>query len=282
MLHSTLQGVGIGLKPQHFQALLDQRPEIDFLEVHAENYLVPGGPFHHYLTELAQHYDVSIHGVALSIGGHDPLDTQHLQAVRALLDRYRPASFSEHLAWSSHQGSYFNDLLPIAYTTDTLTRVCEHMDQAQTALGRCILLENPSTYLTYNGSTYAEPDFLAEVVRRTGCGVLLDVNNVFVSCTNHHWDAMAYLKALPLHRVGQIHLAGFARQTDAAGAPLLIDHHGAAVDEAVWSLYRCALDLMQAPAPATLIEWDNDVPALPELLAQAWQARDLMQGRSMP
>ncbi|MBP8288569.1 MAG: DUF692 domain-containing protein, partial [Chromatiaceae bacterium] len=227
---------GVGLKPQHVPDILDGQPDLGFFEVHAENYLVAGGPMHTDLTRIAARYPLSIHGVGLSIGGEDPLDPGHLRALRALLDRYQPALFSEHLAWSSHGGVFWNDLLPVPYDQATLNRVCIHLDQVQDALGRRILLENPATYVEFAGSTLSEAEFMSAILARTGCGLLLDVNNAYVSCTNHGRDCLAYLAALPLDQVGEVHLAGFHRDTDSVGDPLLIDSHGSAVDPAVWAL----------------------------------------------
>ncbi|WP_310452159.1 DUF692 domain-containing protein [Sulfuritalea sp.] len=268
---------GIGLKPEHFREILDTQPELGFFEVHAENYMVAGGPFHHYLTRIRERYALSIHGVGLSIGGASPLDEEHLDRLAALLDRYQPESFSEHLAWSSHGGAFLNDLLPLPYHAATLDRVCAHIDRVQERLQRRMLLENPASYVEFAASTMAETEFIAEVVRRTGCGLLLDVNNVYVACVNHHRDPRAYIGALPLPAVGQIHLAGFASDVDAAGAPLLIDSHGAPVAQAVWDLYEFALEGL-GPTP-TLIERDNDIPALPVLLAEAYQAQRIMRKR---
>ena len=265
---------GVGLKPEHFRHILETQPDIGFFEVHAENYMVAGGPFHHHLERIRADYALSIHGVGLSIGGEDPLDEAHLDRLAALLARYRPESFSEHLAWSSHGGTFFNDLLPAPYNGGTLARVCAHIDRVQERLGRRMLLENPATYVEFEASTMAETDFISEVVGRTGCGLLLDVNNVYVSCINHHRDVRAYLRALPLAAVGEIHLAGHAREVDAAGAPLLIDSHGAPVAEAVWALYDFAISLV-GPQP-TLIERDNDLPAFPVLAAEACQAEFVM------
>ncbi|VVN86485.1 hypothetical protein PS834_01537 [Pseudomonas fluorescens] len=261
---------GLGLKSEHFQQVLATLPDIGFFEVHAENYMVPGGPFHHYLGLIREHYALSLHGVGLSIGGEGPLDHAHLARLAALVERYQPHSFSEHLAWSSHGPVFLNDLLPLAYDDATLKRVCEHIDQVQSTLKRRMLLENPSTYLLFQHSTLDETDFISEVIRRTGCGLLLDVNNVYVSCINHQQDPLAYLNALPLHSVGEIHLAGFAEDADSLGDRLLIDDHGAPVDNAVWQLYQQAL---QRTGPvATLIERDNDVPAFSVLYAEARQA----------
>ncbi len=261
---------GLGLKSEHFQQVLATLPDIGFFEVHAENYMVAGGPFHHYLGLIREHYALSLHGVGLSIGGEGPLDHAHLARLAALVERYQPHSFSEHLAWSSHGPVFLNDLLPLAYDDATLKRVCEHIDQVQSTLKRRMLLENPSTYLQFQHSTLDETDFISEVIQRTGCGLLLDVNNVYVSCINHQQDPLAYLNALPLHSVGEIHLAGFAEDADSLGDRLLIDDHGAPVDNAVWQLYQQAL---QRTGPvATLIERDNDVPAFSVLHAEARQA----------
>jgi len=266
---------GVGLKPEHFQEILETRPEIGFFEIHAENYMVDGGPFHHYLGRIRAQYPLSIHGVGLSIGGESPLDGDHLDRLASLLDRYQPESFSEHLAWASHGEVFLNDLLPAPYHANTLALVCRHIDQVQDRLKRRMLLENPATYVEFSASTMAETEFIAEVVRRTGCGLLLDVNNVYVSCVNHHRDPYGYVRALPLAAAGEIHLAGFARDADAAGDPLLIDSHGAPVDQAVWELYRYTLECT-GPLP-TLIERDNDIPAFPVLLAEAHRAERMMR-----
>lgn len=261
---------GLGLKHEHFLEVLETSPDIGFFEVHAENYMVAGGPFHHYLGLIREQYPLSLHGVGLSIGGEDPLDREHLARLAALIERYQPHSFSEHLAWSSHGPVFLNDLLPLAYDSATLQRVCEHVDQVQSTLKRPMLLENPSTYLQFQRSTLDETNFISEVIRRTGCGLLLDVNNVYVSCINHQRDPLAYLDALPLHAVGEIHLAGFAEDTDSLGDRLLIDDHGAPIDNAVWQLYEKVLT--QVGSVATLIERDNQVPAFSVLLAEAQQA----------
>ena len=261
---------GLGLKTEHFTEVLETRPDIGFFEVHAENYMVAGGPFHHYLGLIRAQYPLSLHGVGLSIGGEGPLDREHLARLATLIERYQPQSFSEHLAWSSHGPVFLNDLLPLAYDACTLERVCEHVDQVQSTLKRPMLLENPSTYLQFQRSTLDETDFISQIVRRTGCGLLLDVNNVYVSCINHQRDPLAYIDALPLHAVGEIHLAGFAEDTDSLGDRLLIDDHGAPIDNAVWQLY--AQVLARTGAVATLIERDNQVPAFSVLQAEARQA----------
>ncbi len=257
---------GLGLKPQHFAEILATEPDLGFFEIHAENYLVAGGPFHHYLRRIRDRYPLSIHGVGLSIGAEGPLDTTHLDHLAALLDRYEPQSFSEHLAWSTHGGAFFNDLLPLPYNRVTLNCVCDHIDQTQDHLRRRMLLENPATYIEFAASTLDEATFITEIVRRTGCGLLLDVNNAYVSGVNHRRDPQAYIAALPLSEVGEIHLAGFAEDRDAAGAPLLIDTHGTAIAAAVWELYAFALERL-GPTP-TLIERDNDIPPLSVLIAE--------------
>ncbi len=262
---------GVSLKPEHFRQALEGAPTLGFFEIHAENYLVAGGPMHHYLERVRARYPLSIHGVGLSIGGSAPLDPAHLRALRALLERYQPAAFSEHLAWSSHGGTFFNDLLPLPYDKCTLLRVCEHIEQVQEALGRQLLLENPSTYVEFEQSSYGEAEFIAEVVRRSGCGLLLDVNNAYVSACNHGRDLRRYLLELPLAAVGEIHLAGFHRDRDSLGATLLIDSHGSEVDEVVWRAYG---ELLQRTGPLpTLIEWDNDIPPFDILCAQAERAQ---------
>ncbi|TXG93885.1 MAG: DUF692 domain-containing protein [Zoogloea sp.] len=265
---------GLGLKPEHFHSILETLPDLGFLEIHAENYMVEGGPYHHYLAKIRSHYPLSIHGVGLSIGAEAGLDEAHLDRLAALIKRYEPQSFSEHLAWSSHGGVFLNDLLPLPYHAETLHRVCAHIDRVQERLQRRMLLENPATYVEFADSTFGEADFIGELVRRTGCGLLLDVSNVHVSCVNHGRDPQAFITALPLAATGQIHLAGFARDVDAAGDPLLIDSHGAAVADEVWRLYRFALEML-GPVP-TLIERDNDVPAFPVLLAEARKAEAML------
>lgn len=268
---------GIGLKSQHYREILENQPDIGFFEVHAENYMGAGGPFHHHLQRIAEHYPLSLHGVGLSIGAEHPLDEQHLDRLAGLIERYQPASFSEHLAWSSHGGLFLNDLLPLAYDETTLARVCEHIDRVQTRLRRPMLLENPATYVEFSRSTMDEATFIGEVVRRSGCGLLLDVNNAYVSSVNHRWDAYAYIRALPLSAVAEVHLAGFAEDRDDAGARLLIDNHGAAVDSAVWQLYAQVLELIGAVP--TLLERDHDVPSLALLLQEAQQAEQLLEQR---
>lgn len=265
---------GVGLKADHYQHILENRPEIGFFEVHAENYMGAGGPPHRYLTAIRQHTPLSLHGVGLSIGADRSLDFAHLLGLKRLIERYEPGLFSEHLAWSSHGGSYLGDLLPVPYTDEALKRICQHIDQVQNALGRQMLLENPATYLWVRESSWRETDFIREIAHRSGCGLLLDVNNVFVTCTNQQWDPYRYLNDFPLSQVQQIHLAGHARQMDECGRLLLIDAHDRAVDEQVWKLFRRVVQQI-GPVP-TLIEWDSNLPTWDELQAQALMADMLL------
>ena len=261
---------GLGLKAEHYRAVLAAKPELGFFEIHAENYMGEGGPPHRYLTAIRQDYPLSLHGVGLSIGGNRPLDKSHLQRLRALIERYQPGLFSEHLAWSTHDTGYLSDLLPLPYTASTLTQVCAHIDETQSALGRQMLLENPSIYLSFDESSYSEADFIAETVRRTGCGLLLDVNNVFISAANLKTSVLAYIDAYPLAHVQEIHLAGHDVTTDTEGETLLLDTHGADVAIPVWELYAEVI-ARTGPLP-TLIERDNNVPALEDLVAEARRA----------
>ena len=262
--------VGVGFKPEHFEAIVDTRPELGFFEVHAENYMGGGGAPHRRLDAIRERYPLSLHGVGLSIGSPGLLDRAHLQRLAAVAKRFEPILVSEHLAWSTHEGAFLNDLLPLPYTDETLARVSEHIDEVQNALGRTMLLENPSTYVLFAESTWAETDFLREITRRTGCGLLLDVNNVFVSAVNHGFDPELYLADFPLASVGEIHLAGCADDSDDAGLPLLIDAHNSPVRDPVWSLYSTTI--RRLGATPTLIEWDNDVPAWSTLLGEARRA----------
>jgi uncharacterized protein (UPF0276 family) len=260
---------GLGFKAEHFAEIRATRPALGFWEVHAENYMGDGGLPHAQLTALREDFALSLHGVGLSIGGPGRLDRDHLARLRRLCDRYAPESFSEHLAWSSHDGAYLNDLLPLPYTPETLALVCDHIDEVQEALGRRMLLENPSTYILFDQSTLEETEFLAAAVRRTGCGLLLDVNNVFVSATNHRTEPLDYLAAFPLDAVAEIHLGGFFVELLPSG-PLLIDSHGAPVADPVWELFEAVLS-RRGPLP-TLIEWDNDLPPFATLLREARRA----------
>ena len=261
---------GAGFKPQHLHDWIEDAQAPAFFEVHAENYMGAGGPPHAWLARMRGLRPLSVHGVGLSIGAEAPLDHDHLDRLARLVDRYQPVAVSEHLAWSTRGNHFLNDLLPLTYDRLTLDRVCAHIDQVQTRLRRPILLENPSTYFEFEASTFSEQDFIRQVVQRSGCGLLLDVNNVYVSCRNNQRDPFAYLQDFPLHAVGEIHLAGHAEQADADGNPVLIDNHGAPVADAVWELYACVLACI-GPV-ATLIEWDSDVPAYAVLSAEVHAA----------
>jgi hypothetical protein len=269
---------GVGLKPEHYRAILDNTPAVGVFEVHAENYMGAGGPPHRYLAAIRDRYPLSLHGVGLSIGAARPLDREHLGRLKALNERYQPGLFSEHLAWSTHDSVFFNDLLPLPYTADSAVRVSDHVDQVQQTVGRQMLLENPSTYIAFAESTMSEIDYLREIVRRTGCGLLLDVNNVHVSATNQNHDPIAYLDAFPMEHVGEIHLAGYAPERDDKGGALLIDAHDRPIDAVVWGYYEHAIARL-GPVP-TLVEWDNDVPEWPILFAEARRAEAVLVGEA--
>ena len=265
---------GVGFKGRHFAEITHSRPDIGFFEIHAENFMGAGGAPHAQLSRIRADYALSVHGVGLSIGGARPLDPTHLERLNTLVDRYEPESVSEHLAWSSHGSNFLNDLLPVPYHMQTLKLVVSNVDQAQEMLSRRILLENPATYLEFETSTFSEIEFLDEVARRTGCGLLLDVNNVHVSAVNHRFSAEAYIDAFPMTHVEEIHLAGFSCDNDDLNEPLLIDAHCGPVAEEVWALYQRAL--ARAGPMATLIEWDNDIPSWELLYAQAQRADALL------
>ena len=272
---------GVGFKPQHFAAITAAAQPIGFFEIHAENFMGAGGLPHAQLARLRRDYALSIHGVGLSVGSMQPLDGDHLARLKRLCARYEPESFSEHLAWSSHDQVFLNDLLPLPYTDETLGRVADHIDEVQTALGRQMLLENPSTYLEFEESSWPEAAFLAEIARRTGCGLLLDVNNVFVASHNHGRDPRDYMADFPVEAVREIHLGGHSESLDETGAPLLIDSHDRSVQDPVWALYD---GLIARIGPvASLIEWDNDVPEWPVLrrCAETAQRRLERAGRAL-
>ncbi|NNE54142.1 MAG: DUF692 domain-containing protein [Sulfitobacter sp.] len=262
--------VGVGYKPQHFDDLRQDPGPVAWIEVHAENYMGDGGRPLAQLRALSEDFAISIHGVGLSIGGEGPLDAEHLARLKRLCDWIEPASFSEHLAWSTHGAEFLNDLLPLPYTEETLGRVAAHIDQVQETLGRQMLLENPSSYLIFEESDLSETDFLEALTRKTGCGLLLDVNNVFVSSTNLGLSPQAYIDAYPTDRVGEIHVGGHDEDHDDYGAPLLIDSHGKPVVDPVWSLLEYTL-AQTGPKPV-LVEWDTNVPEWPVLRDDAARA----------
>lgn len=270
---------GAGLKAEHIDAILTDDYKIGFLEVHAENYMGDGGPAHRALAAVRAEFPLSVHGVGLSIGSETGINPVHLDRLAKVVERYEPAMVSEHLAWSSHDAGYFNDLLPVPYNSESLERVIAHIGQIQDRLKRPILLENPSTYVAFEQSTMSETDFIRDIAKRSGCGLLLDVNNVFVSATNHGWKALHYLRDFPLELVEEIHLAGHAEDVDDEGDPLLIDAHDRPVADAVWELYQIVIS--QAGALPTLVEWDNDVPDWPVLRREA-QLADAILDRLGP
>jgi len=274
--HTSLPSrAGIGLKFRHIDQFLCETPDIGFVEVHAENYLVEGGIRLAQLEAVRENYPLSIHGVAASLGSEAALDVEHLRRLKRLVDRYQPQSFSEHLAWSTHAGVYYNDLLPLIYTQQRLQRVVEHIDQLQNCLGRSILLENPSTYVSFDASEIPETDFITEVVNRSGCGLLLDVNNIYVTCINQGWSPYEYMSDLPLGAVGEVHLAGYTEELDETGKRVVIDSHSAEVADEVWQLHQRLLEQV-GPQP-TLLERDGALPELSVLLAEARGAESLIQ-----
>lgn len=301
---------GIGLRAPHYRALLEEQPDVGFLEVHSENYFGAGGAPHHYLEQARARYPLSLHGVGLSLGSADPLDRRHLASLKRLIERYEPALVSDHLCWNSVDGRYLNDLLPLPYTEETLAHFVRRVDEAQEYLGCELLIENPSSYLQFRASTIPEWEFLAEVAQRSGCGILLDINNVYVSACNHGFadgtearaavqgstgcgfDAKRYFSAMPRGAVREFHLAGhtvkrhpdgeFANAPSLARGPrldpigdILIDTHSAPVADPVWMLYHTAVaHFGQVP---TLIEWDTDLPELTVLVAEAHKAQRVLR-----
>ncbi len=270
---------GIGLRAQHYSDVLASLPDIAWLEVHSENFFAPGGEALRMLDAVREHYPLSLHGVGLSLGTSDPLNQNHLRKLKALIERVQPAAVSEHLCWSSIGGRFLNDLLPLPYSKEAMVSVCERIRQAQDFLGRRIMIENVSSYLRFSGATMPEWEFLAEVAQRGDCDILLDVNNIYVSASNHGFDPLDYLDAIPGERIGEIHLAGY--ETDAgepADEDFLVDTHSRPVSEPVWALYEETLRRF-GPKP-TLIEWDNDIPALAVLLAEARKAQKYLASRA--
>jgi uncharacterized protein len=261
------------LRFQHHQVVLDTAPDVAWMEVHTENYMGGGTPSR-YLDAIRRDYPISLHGVGLSLGSAEGLDREHLERIRRVAERVEPALMSEHIAWSVTDGTYLADLLPLPMTEEALDVVCRHVDQVQNVVKRRILVENPSTYLRFRHSPIPEWEFMMAVAARTGCGILCDVNNIYVSAHNHGWDASTYLAALPPASIGEIHLAGHSVRSLPDGSTLRIDDHGSHVIAEVWALYRQALSLF-GPVP-TLIEWDTDVPSLDVLLGEAGEAGALL------
>ncbi|MCY4006891.1 MAG: DUF692 domain-containing protein [Rhodobacteraceae bacterium] len=266
---------GVGFKSRHFESVVNAPGSVKWLEIHAENFMGEGGRQLAQLRKLREVFPISCHGVGLSIGGQAPLDQEHLRRLRYLVDWLEPASFSEHLAWSTHEGHYLADLLPLPYTTKTLRHVCTHIDEVQEALGCPMLLENPSAYLEFADAEMDEIEFLSNVVKQTGCGLLLDVNNVHVSAINRHFDGAAYIRNFPLEHVGEIHLGGHEQDEDCVDDILLIDNHAAPVADPVWKLFDLVIE--KAGALPTLIEWDSKIPEWSILVAEANRAAGILQ-----
>lgn len=267
---------GIGLRPPHFRRVLAEHPPVPWFEVHSENFFCAGGEMLQVLQAVRRDYPVSLHGVGLSLGSSDRLHTEHLTKLKHLIERTQPALVSEHICWGAIGERHLNDLLPLPYTQEALDLMVEHVQRAQEHLGRELLMENVSTYLSYTHSTIPEWDFVAALAKRAGCGLLLDVNNIYVNSVNHGFDPCAYIRAIPPAAVREIHLAGFTAK-EGLGAPLLIDTHSRLVSDAVWDLYRQAL--AHVGSMPTLIEWDQDIPELNVLLAEAAKAQGLMDER---
>lgn len=266
---------GIGLRPPHFQRVLDEHPSVPWFEMHSENFFCAGGEMLHVLQEVRGNYPLSLHGVGLSLGSSDRVHAEHLAKLKSLVQRIQPALVSEHLCWGAIGPRYLNDLLPLPYTEEALALMVAHVQIAQEALGRPLLVENISSYLDFMHSTIPECEFVAELARRSGCGLLLDVNNVYVNSANHGFDPRAYIRAIPAAAVKEIHLAGFTEKKG-LGTTLLIDSHSAPVSDAVWNLYRETL-MYTGPVP-TLIEWDQDIPEFEVLQAEAAKAEGFMHG----
>jgi uncharacterized protein len=261
---------GIGLRAPHYRELLDRLPATGWLEAHSENYFADGGESHFYLERLRATYPLSLHGVGLSLGSTDELNARHLTRLKRLIERYQPALVSEHLSWSSVDGEFLNDLLPLPYTEEALAHICLRVGQVQDLLGRQILIENISSYLRFADSTIPEWEFLSAVAATTGCGILLDVNNIHVNAVNHGYDAVTFIDAVPPDAVQEVHLAGFEQR-----GTLLVDTHGAPVSAPVWELYRHTIERFgRVP---TLIEWDTDIPVLDVLLAEAARADVILE-----
>lgn len=266
---------GVSLKHQHFAEILEKRPDVAFFEVHAENFMSAGGAHHRYLEAICDDYTLSVHGVGMSLGSAEGVDTDHLKKFARVVERYRPWLVSEHLAWSKDGGVYLNDLLPLPLNVESLKVVVENVSRVQDVLGRKILIENPSAYMSFKSTDMPEPEFLSELCEQSGCGLLLDVNNVFVSGKNMNWDIEAYLKDIPASLVGEIHLAGHTLKQLGNGQEIRIDDHGSTVAPEVWTLFERLTD--RVGLRPTLVEWDTNVPALDVLLTEAGRAADIME-----
>lgn len=269
--------MGIGLRAEHEQAVLDEQPDIGWLEVHSENYFGEGGRPLSQLLDIAERYPISLHGIGLGLGNTEPLDYGHLSRLKSLADQVNPVLMSEHLCWTAFEGRHFGDLLPLPYTEEAAAHVATRIDTVQQYLGRRMLIENVSCYLEFEAAEMSEWEFLLDVVRRSGCGILLDVNNIYVNGCNHGYDPQAFLEAVPAEWVGEIHIAGHSRR-EIEGQTLLIDSHDQPVCPEVWALCSSAIDRLGAKP--ILLERDVNLPPLSQLLSEAGNARQLLQERA--
>ena len=266
---------GISLKSQHFSEILEKSPDIAFFEVHAENFMSDGGAHHRYLEAICDNYALSVHGVGMSLGSAEGICKNHLKKFKDVVERYSPWLISEHLAWSKEGGFYLNDLLPLPLNKESLSVVSDNIKTMQDCLGRKILIENPSAYMAFNATEMREPEFLTELAETTGCGLLLDVNNVFVSGKNMGWAIEEYLKDIPSSHIGEIHLAGHTLKDLGQGQEIRIDDHGSEVSQPVWDLFTALTE--RIGVRPTLIEWDTNIPSLDVLLTEAGKAADIME-----
>lgn len=267
---------GISLKAQHYQDILSTLPDVGWLEIHPENYMSDGGLDHKFLREISQHYPISMHGVGMSLGSANSVCEDHLQQLKRLVDTYQPAQVSEHIAWTQLDGTHLNDLLPLPYTNETLNILCDNIEKVQSTLGKTILVENPSTYIDFENQDYSEPDFLKAIAKRSGCGLLLDINNIFVSASNNAFDPYEYLNQIPADSIGEIHLAGHSVVPLTEYKEIRIDDHSREVSPQVWALYQHAIRFNNRAFP-TLIEWDTNIPSLEILVKESKKAHKAMQ-----
>ena len=270
---------GIGLRAEHYQEILETLPDIGWMEVHSENYFGDGGRPLHYLEKFSERYPLSLHGVGMSIGSTDEINVDHLDKLKKLIHQFQPGLVSEHLSWGSFQGRHFNDLFPMPYTIEALDHMVRQVSFVQEYLDRQILVENVSSYLQFECSTILEWDFLTELAERSGCGILLDVNNIYVNAHNHHFNAERYIEAIPRNFVKEIHLAGHTVK-ELENNKILIDTHNQLVTDKVWALYKKAIQ--RFGAIPTLIEWDTDLPTLEVLLSEAYKAEQILQSFQFP
>lgn len=275
-MHKLPNKSGISLKPKHYQEIIDTQPDIGWFEVHPENYMSAGGVNHKFLQQINNQYPISMHGVGMSLGSADGLNKEHLDELKTLVDLYQPALISEHLAWSHWKQNYFNDLLPFPYTDESLQITVNNIHQVQDYLGRNILIENPSVYLAFGNNDYSEADFISELIKKTDCQLLLDVNNIFVSAKNTGFSTEEYISTIPLHHVKEIHLAGHSVMPLTEEKNIHIDNHGSKVSDEVWQLFKYTIQQAKREIP-TLIEWDTDIPSLSTLLEEALKAEQAMK-----